>query len=147
MVYDWHLTEWVPGQMFRRAERLRRYGSETVLCAFFFQRDEDCSTKRATGYAVDHEVVHAGVPFAASLTKSSSNIGQPLLTSPLIFSPAAGPMRSKFRCSSSTRVRPAVSGMNRTSTSEVNEGRGSGFHSALISHVTTKRSPGSQTST
>jgi hypothetical protein len=35
MVYDWDFTEWVPGQMIGRAERLRRYGIETVLCTLF----------------------------------------------------------------------------------------------------------------
>ena len=56
-------------------------------------------------------------------------------------------MRSKSWCTSSTRVRPVPSAAKRTSTSEANSARESGFHSALISQLTAKRAPGSQART
>src|SRR4051812_50168632 len=58
---------------------------------------------------------------------------------------ASGPKRSRSRCSSSTRVRSGASLTKRTSTLVTSDG--SYFHSALICHVTTNRSGGSQTAT
>src|SRR5215467_5750021 len=57
-------------------------------------------------------------------------------------SPGSAPIRSNLRCSSSTRVAFAPSGMNLTSTSELTVV--SGFHWLLMSQVTTKRVGGSQ---
>src|SRR4029450_10407478 len=89
---------------------------------------------------VPREIDHA---VSARRLNISSNPGQPRSTSLRIDSPASAPICSNLRCSSSTRVAFAPSGMNLTSTSDPTVV--SGFHRLLMSHVITNRWGGSQT--
>src|SRR5271167_2941947 len=91
--------------MLGRLKIARRHGSEAIARTLLFQGQEHGSAEWTARYAVDHEFVHCDsrTPAEASFANRSSKAGQPPSTPLRIFSPAAAPMRSKFRCSSSTR--------------------------------------------
>src|SRR5580693_7574639 len=143
-----HPAERVARQVGGAARSARRHCDELAARLLLLKRAEHRASIRAARDAVNRDRrAHVCAPLETSLANSSMSLGQPLSTSLRIFSPPASPMRSKLRCSSSTRVLPAPSGEKRTSTSEASSARASGFHCGLICQLTTSRSPGCHTRT